>query len=276
MNKLNDLIELCGNHPVYIQTHNFPDPDAIASAYGLQKLLALYGVESRLCYDGRIDKLSASKMLDTLQIQMSSYESLRADMLETDPIIYVDTQKLGGNVTDLIGDEVACIDHHPTFVPMTYQYQDIRITGACSSLIAEYYLLSGNVPDKNTATALLYGLKMDTLQFTRGMTAFDIQMFGFLFPHCDQEKLADLERNNMEFSDLKAYGAAIETIEIYDKIGFSYIPFSCPEGPKTAVSLEISSKVSIILCPPCGNRLYKAERQCLNVFKILNRRYAGR
>lgn len=245
MNKLNDLVALCRNHPVYIQTHNFPDPDAIASAYGLQKLLALYGVESRLCYDGRIDKLSASKMLDAFQIQMSPYEKLRADMLETDPIIYVDTQKHGGNVTDFIGDEVACIDHHPTFVPMTYQYQDIRITGACSSLIAEYYALSGNVPDKDTATALLYGLKMDTLQFTRGVTDFDIQMFAFLFPHCDQEKLSDLERNNMEFSDLKAYGAAIENIEIYDKTGFSCIPFSCPDALIAILSDFILSLIEV-------------------------------
>lgn len=45
-------------------------------------------------------------------------------------------------------------------------------------------------------------------------------MFGFLFPRCDQEKLASLERNNMEFTDLKAYGAAIESIELYDKVGF--------------------------------------------------------
>lgn len=37
MNKLNDLVALCRNHPVYIQTHNFPDPDAIASAYGPAK-----------------------------------------------------------------------------------------------------------------------------------------------------------------------------------------------------------------------------------------------
>ena len=27
------------NHNVYIQTHNFPDPDAIASAFGLQQFL---------------------------------------------------------------------------------------------------------------------------------------------------------------------------------------------------------------------------------------------
>ena len=80
------------------------------------------------------------------------------------------------------------------------------------------------------ATALLYGIKMDTLQFTRGVTPLDIEMFGFLFPLCDQEVLADLERNNMEFSDLKAYGEAIERIELYDKIGFSCIPFSCPDA----------------------------------------------
>lgn len=230
MNKLSDLVALCQGHTVYIQTHNFPDPDAIASAFGLQKLLSLYGVESRLCYDGRIDKLSASKMLDAFQIQMLSYEQLLPEMSEADRIICVDSQKHSGNVTDFIGEEIACVDHHPTFVPVEYQYQDIRITGACASLIAEYFALSGNQPDSDTATALLYGLKMDTLQFTRGVTELDIRMFGFLFPLCDREKLDDLERNNMEFADLKAYGAAIESIVLYDKIGFSCVPFSCPDA----------------------------------------------
>ncbi|MCI8443516.1 MAG: DHH family phosphoesterase [Provencibacterium sp.] len=230
MQRLNDLIALCDKHPVYIQTHNFPDPDAIASAYGLQKLLALYGIKSSLCYDGRIDKLSASKMLEAFQIQMLPYSQLAENMKESDRIICVDSQKHSGNVTDFIGDEVACIDHHPTFVPIEYGYQDIRITGACATLIAEYFLLSGHEPDSDTATALLYGIKMDTLQFTRGVTELDIRMFGFLFPLCNQEKLASLETNNMEFADLKAYGAAIESIELYDRVGFSCIPFSCPDA----------------------------------------------
>lgn len=230
MSSFMDLVTLCRGHKVYIQTHNFPDPDAIASAFGLQKLLENYDVPSELCYDGRIDKLSASKMLDTFQISMQPYETLRPNLREEDYIICVDSQKHGGNVTDFIGNEVACIDHHPTFVPMEYQYQDIRITGACASLIAEYYKLAGIQPDRNVATALLYGIKMDTLQFTRGVTELDIRMFEFLFLHCDQEKLAGIERNNMEFNDLKAYGAAIESIELYDKVGFSCIPFSCPDA----------------------------------------------
>ncbi|MDE7403741.1 MAG: DHH family phosphoesterase [Lachnospiraceae bacterium] len=230
MSDFMELVKLCQGHRVYIQTHNFPDPDAISSAYGLKKLLEVYDVESKLCYDGRIDKLSASKLLDAFQMQIYPYADLLKEMKEDDYIICVDTQKHGGNVTDFVGDEVACIDHHPTFVPMEYRYQDIRITGACATLIAEYYAKMGHEPDQDTATALLYGIKMDTLQFSRGVTELDIEMFRFLFPFCDHEKLARLERNNMEFDDLRAYGAAIESIELYDKTGFSCIPFSCPDA----------------------------------------------
>lgn len=230
MSDFMELVELCRGHRVYIQTHNFPDPDAIASAYGLKRLLEIYDVPSSLCYDGRIDKLSASKLLEAFQMEMLPYADLLCKMEEDDYIICVDTQKHGGNVTDFVGDEVACIDHHPTFVPMEYRYQDIRITGACATLIAEYYARLGHEPDENTATALIYGIKMDTLQFTRGVTELDIEMFRFLFPFCDQEKLSRLERNNMEFDDLRAYGAAIKSIELYDTTGFSCIPFPCPDA----------------------------------------------
>lgn len=225
-----ELADLCRGHTVYIQTHNFPDPDGIASAYGLRRLLELYEIPATLCYEGRIDKLSASRMLEAFDIEMVPYDQLREAMRPEDYIICVDAQKLSGNITDFAGDEVACIDHHPTFVPIEYRYQDIRITGACATIIAGYFAELGREPDPDTAAALLYGLKMDTLQFTRGVTREDIEMFGFLFRFCDQDKLARLERNNMEFNDLKAYGAAIENIEIYDKVGFSFVPFSCPDA----------------------------------------------
>ena len=114
MNDFTKLAALCQGKHIYIQTHNFPDPDAIASAFGLQRLLALYDVQSTLCYDGRIDKLSASKMLEAFQIQMFSYEQLRPNMAEEDYVICVDAQKHSGNITDFVGDEIACIDHHPT------------------------------------------------------------------------------------------------------------------------------------------------------------------
>lgn len=226
-----NLAALCRGRHVYIQTHNFPDPDAIASAFGLQGLLSRYeDIQTTLCYDGEIDKLSALKMLDAFQIRMHPYAQLRERMTAEDYIVCVDTQKHGGNVTDLAGEEVACIDHHPTFAAVEYRYKDIRILGACATIITQYYQQLCRQPDRDTATALLYGLKMDTLQFTRGVTKADIDAFSYLLPLCDQEKLTRLERNNLEFQDLKAYGAAIESIEIYGTVGFSSIPFPCPDA----------------------------------------------
>ena len=69
MNPL-ELVKTLTDHTVYIQTHNFPDPDAIASAFGLQNFLAYHGVPSTLCYDGKIDRLSVKKMLETFGIAM--------------------------------------------------------------------------------------------------------------------------------------------------------------------------------------------------------------
>lgn len=224
------LIEQCRSKKVYIQTHNFPDPDAIASAFGLQALLAHFGIDAQLCYYGKIDKLSTRRMTELLHIHLFSYAELKEQMRPEDFIICVDSQKSGGNILDMIGKEVACIDHHPTYAAAEYLYSDIRMTGSCATLIAQYYQ-NLNVPmTAEVATALLYGLKMDTAQFTRGVTLLDIDMFRYLFPMAIEQQLIELEKNTMEFSDLKAYGSAIENIQVYDKIGIASIPFACPDA----------------------------------------------
>lgn len=242
---IKELIDLCAGKKVYVQTHNFPDPDAIASAFGLQKLLEKFDVQALICHEGQIDKLSAKKMLDLCGIKMLSRAEFEPEMTETDMIVLVDCQKNNGNTTDLIGDEVAAIDHHPTVVKIDYKYFDLRICGACSSIITEYYRKLGITPDPLVATALLYGIKMDTLQFTRGIIPFDIQMFEYLFPFVDKNILSQLERNNMEFDDLRAYGTAIKNVSVFNKTGFTFIDFPCPDAMIAIISDFILSLVEI-------------------------------
>ena len=224
------LLEICQGKTVWIQTHNFPDPDAIASAYSLQELLGHFGIMTRLCHDGEIDKLSSVKMLTRLGAELHPYREIEREMRPDDTIILVDCQKNAGNTTDFVGDEAAVIDHHPTFEAAEYRYADLRITGACASLVADYFRALQVEPSPNAATALLYGMRMDTLQFSRGVTGFDIEMFGFLFPYVDQTLLQDLETNNMEFGDLHAYGASIDHIRVFGVVGFSYLDFECPDA----------------------------------------------
>ena len=143
-----------------------PDPDAIGSAYGLQQLFRQLGIEASLCYDGNIDKLSAAKMLKTFNIVMFSKIELAGVLNDDDCIICVDSQPYGGNITDLTGIEIATIDHHPVVektLNTEYVFKDIRKVGACCSIITEYFTLMEKEPDTATATALLHGIKMDTL-----------------------------------------------------------------------------------------------------------------
>lgn len=223
------LVELLRGHKVYLQTHNFPDPDAIASAFGLQAFLVHHGVPSELCYDGRIDKQSALRMIDNFGLSISQSDTLN-EMKEEDYIVTIDGQKYNSNFTDLIGDEVACIDHHPTVINCDYHYKDVRIVGACASIIVSYFHETNTPMPTNVASALCYGIKMDTNDFTRGTTPFDIDMFAYSFHFADNASINAMYQNVMELSDLKAYAAAIDNIRIDNICGFAMIPFSCPDA----------------------------------------------
>ncbi len=229
MKDLQQLIGILSGGNVYIQTHNYPDPDAIASAFGLQKLLEHFGIRAHICYDGTAEKLSAQAMLTHFGIEMVSVQEL-TDMTEDDKIVTIDGQKYNSNLTDLVGDEVACIDHHPTVIPCEYRYKDVRIVGACASLIAGYYFENDLVPGQNVASALVYGIKMDTADFSRGVTQFDVEMYAKLFPYADNALLDRMKINTMEFADLKAYGSAIENIKVFGNVGYACIPFACPDA----------------------------------------------
>ena len=270
---IRELIDICKGHKVFIQTHNIPDPDAIGSAYALQELLLQFGISSTICYDGDIDKYSSSKMLDMFGIEMFSDEDIASDMTEDDYIICVDSQKNAGNITDLKGQEIAAIDHHPTTkanADVEYKYKDIRWVGACCTIIAEYYRDLDLHPSKDVATALLYGIKMDTLQFSRGVTEDDIAIFAYLNSLMDADKLKCLEMNSIEFDDLKAYGAAISNIQVFDYLGISFIPFACPDAMVAIVADFILSlievEVSVVYCErPDGLKFsVRSERNDVN------------
>ena len=270
MTHVQELAQLCAGRAVYIQTHNFPDPDALATAFGLQRLLEGYGIQSTLTHEGQIDKLSSKKMLDYCGIEVHGYPSIKDQMSEDDLIIVVDAQKNSGNTTDIVGAEDACIDHHPTFVEVEYKYSDLRICGACASIIGSYYEEEGKGVPSDVATALAYGIKMDTLQFSRGVTKFDIGVYQYLYDYVDESLLTKLETNNMEFDDLRAYAAAIDSIKVYDTLGFSHIDFPCPDAMIAILSdfilslIEVETTVVYAVRPDGVKFSLRSERDDVN------------
>lgn len=241
MTRFEELLKNITHDHVYIQTHNFPDPDAIASAYGLQQLLKSHGIASTLCYSGRIDRHSTARMIELAGIDIQNIDNLPS-VTEDAEIILVDSQKGNSNIINMTGDEIICIDHHPTnsrcvSPSLEYRFYDIRPdVGACASIIAGYFF-ENNIPmDRNIATVLCFGIKIDTKSLSRGVSDLDMDMFYRVFKLADQSVIQRLEHSTLEFSDLKVYSAAINSIQVYGTISFANAGFNCPEALIASVS----------------------------------------
>lgn len=237
---LDRLLQVITKPKVYIQMHNYPDQDAIASAFGLQDLLRQKGYESVICYQGEIDKVNTIAMVENLEIELYDVDDL--DLAEDDEIILVDGQKGNTNLQELIADEIACIDHHPKQETDTYRFFDIRKVGACASLIAEYFIENGLTVSEKVATALVYGIKMDTSNLMRQTTELDVDMFCCMYKKASMELLRLFESNTLVLNDLTAYKKALENLKIYGhRIGIANVGPDCSEAMMGTLSDFIMS-----------------------------------
>ena len=221
--KLDILVDILKEAPdeVFIQPHNVPDPDAIASSLGMYYLLDQRGIQKlAIVYDQEIEKANSLKMLEMFNVPI--IKAANALTLGTeDWAVLIDAQKGNANITDLPTDEVAAIDHHEFKGDMGYRFMDIRPdVGSCSAIIADWFFENNLEPPKIIATALLYGILMDTDNLTRGSSNFDINMFYRLYSLSDINMIVNLKGNELSVNDLDLYAEAFKTVEIYDEIAF--------------------------------------------------------
>jgi len=220
--RLDELAALLRHAPdeVFLQPHNVPDPDAIASCAGLRYLLSQRGVEAKIVYDRDLEKADAILMLEVFGIEMVGVS--RAETLdERDWTVLVDVQKGSSNVTDLVTEEVAAIDHHELGSDTSCRFSEIRPEiGACSTIIASWFFENGIDPPASIAGALVFGIMKDTENLTRGVSELDVGMLYRLFRFSDPAAIRRLNGSQLTKEDLLRYADAFRTVETYGGLGF--------------------------------------------------------
>lgn len=205
---------------VLLQPHDIPDPDAIASSFGLFSLLEYYGIPVEVLYVENVEKANSKRMMELFDIPMTMKTDTKP-MDENDLVLLIDTQTGHSNVTDLKGSYVGVIDHHQFLGNKSYIYADVRPrVGACSSIVASYYKGLCIEPNTRVATALLYGIMTDTDHLVRSQDQLDLEMFYWLYKLADMDHIRYLRMNEIGLEDLEAYTRALENIEIYESICF--------------------------------------------------------
>ncbi|WP_017342029.1 bifunctional oligoribonuclease/PAP phosphatase NrnA [Halorubrum sp. T3] len=209
--------------PLLVVAHDNPDPDAIASALGLARIAASIGVEADACYGGEIAHQENRALVNLLDIGLRSFDEIDLDAYGG--VALVDHSRAGINDSLPEGHPVdVVVDHHPPRGPVAGSFVDIRpAVGATSTLISEYLSRYGIAPERDLATALLYGIRIDTKDFTRATAIDDFEAAAALLAHADESTLERVESPSVSPETLRVLAAAIENRDVRGSVAASCV-----------------------------------------------------
>ena len=209
--------------PLLVVAHDNPDPDAIASALGLARIADSVGIPADACYGGDIAHQENRAMVNLLDIRLRSLDEI--DLDDYGGVALVDHSRAGINDSLPEGHPVdIVIDHHPPRGPVAGSFVDIRPAfGATSTLIAEYLSRLGIEPERDLATALLYGIRIDTKDFTRATAIPDFEAAAALLAHADESTLERVESPSVSPETLRVLAAAIENRDVRGSVAASCV-----------------------------------------------------
>ena len=206
-----------------VVTHDNPDPDAIASAFALKKIATAAGCETDICYYGTITHQQNRAMVNLLDLEMRQLEGDETE--EYDGIALVDHSRPG--VNDQLPEDTpvdVLIDHHPPRAPVEARFVDLRSdVGATSTLLVEYLRQLGIRADETVATALLYGIRVDTKDFRREVSTVDFEAAAYLLPFVKDSVLEQVETPSMSAETIETMARAIRNREVQGSVLVSYI-----------------------------------------------------
>jgi nanoRNase/pAp phosphatase (c-di-AMP/oligoRNAs hydrolase) len=102
------------------------------------------------------------------------------------------------------------IDHHPPRGPVNAEYVDLRSDfGATSTLLVEYFQQFDVAIEPTVATALLFGIRIDTDNFSREVSAADFEAASTLVSVADLDTLDRFETPSIDPETMETIATAI-------------------------------------------------------------------
>ncbi|GGL61355.1 DHH family phosphoesterase [Halocalculus aciditolerans] len=194
--------------------HDNPDPDAIAAAVTLCRLAETVDVDAEACYFGDISHQENRAFVNLLDIELTNVEA--GETPDFDAVALVDHSHPGVNDQLDPDTEISVVvDHHPSAEEPDADFVDVRVDAGSTSTILVDYLERFNVDfDRDIATALLYGIRVDTDDFRREVSVADFEAAATLTEHADWDVLERIETPSVSADTLDVIATAIGEREV--------------------------------------------------------------
>ena len=198
---------------VAIVLQDDPDPDAMSSGMALRSLLGRNKLTTPLFSFTPVTRPENRTMVHLLEIEILPAST--EELATFDKIAMVDVQP------PFFGEKLPradiVIDHHPGYESGIAPFEDVRTRyGATATIMTEYMMTAGEKISERLATALLYGIRSDTLLLSRRVTEDDIQAFTHLYPLANYSLLKLIDRPELPVSFAQILSRAMKRLEVRD------------------------------------------------------------
>ena len=214
---------LPANSKVAIFCHDNPDPDALSSALAMHELVASLGHQPTIYHGGLIEHQQNQAMVRLLEIPLRRIIldwELEDVLNETECIITVDFHQPGANnilPKDCVPHII--IDHHSSDKAVSADVAFLRPEySATSSLIANLLMNMSLEMTPRLATALSFGLRTDTLSFTRSFNQVDLRALMWLNTWVDDELLQSIQAPLRTPETLESFRQALTTMVQHERL----------------------------------------------------------
>jgi nanoRNase/pAp phosphatase (c-di-AMP/oligoRNAs hydrolase) len=262
---LKEMVERNAKGRWLVLTHDNPDPDALASAQILARILKVrFKQRVTVAYGGIIGRAENRELVKNLRLPFSHVRHLSWKKYQH--FALVDTQPRSGNnqlpsrtVPDIV------IDHHPVRANTeTGPFFDVRPKyGATATILAEYMLAADVKPTHALATALIYAIRSETLDFAREHAGPDKAIHDLFFPQTNHRLLARIQSPRLPLTYFSNLHDALENLESVDTLVISHLgkveqPDIVPEIADLLLRLE--GKTWSLVTGYYDDRLYLSMR----------------
>src|SRR5262245_20796279 len=126
-------------HAIVMQ--DYPDPDALSSAWAHKMISARFGVDCDIVYEGRISHQENLALVQLTELELIRY-SEGGDLSQYSGTVFVDNQGTTARLTErfeALGIKpLVIVDHHEPQDRITADFTDLRHIGATATIYTEY------------------------------------------------------------------------------------------------------------------------------------------
>ena len=206
------LVELLAEaDSLAIICHDNPDPDCLASALALKRVAEYAGVfDVEFFYGGEVSHPQNRVFVNLLDIDLHECSPGAVDGF--DRVALVDCSIPGRNNGLEPDTEVdIVIDHHAGDEPPA-TFVDVREAySSTTTIIVEYHRALDLPLDAELATALLFAIRRETLDFLRNVTEKEYEAAQYLHPYVDLALLKKMNDPPLSEITVDAIANAIQT-----------------------------------------------------------------